>query len=220
MTPVVCFSRQRPLGCGISKELRLLRRDTHVNGAKQTGSRSIRLPSLFDRNCKMVRPPLSRGGHRSDKTACHYVVEAAVQLYNEHNSSSLCRLQVGLGAVPPRDDITLIASRAANRGEFSGLPEGAAIAAASTAIPTDGRSRIAAELPGMMSSCTIRPVIRPMLPSPRSLPPHPASAFMVRTSGLPARDQAGPTGLSRRGRLWRIHPRRSRRPAHRCGQSP
>lgn len=47
----------------------------------------------------------------------------------DHDSASACRLEVNLSAVPPRDDVTLIKSRAANRGEFSGLPEGSTIAA-------------------------------------------------------------------------------------------
>jgi hypothetical protein len=47
----------------------------------------------------------------------------------DHDSSSACRLQVNLSAVPPRDDVTLIESRAPNSGEFSGLPEEAQIAA-------------------------------------------------------------------------------------------
>jgi hypothetical protein len=50
-------------------------------------------------------------------------------LHIDHDSSSTCRLQVNLSAVPPRDDITLIKSRASNDGEFSGLPEGAQITA-------------------------------------------------------------------------------------------
>lgn len=42
---------------------------------------------------------------------------------------SCCRLQVALSAVPPRDDVTLIAARAASRGASEGLPEGAEITA-------------------------------------------------------------------------------------------
>jgi pectate lyase len=47
----------------------------------------------------------------------------------DHDSASMCRLQVSLGAVPPRDDITLIESRAPNSGEFSGLTEGSQVTA-------------------------------------------------------------------------------------------
>ncbi|AEU37498.1 pectate lyase family protein [Granulicella mallensis] len=47
----------------------------------------------------------------------------------EHDATSHCRLRVSLSAVPPRDDITLVASRVATRGTFSDLPEGAEIAA-------------------------------------------------------------------------------------------
>ncbi len=47
----------------------------------------------------------------------------------DHDSSSRCRLQVMLSSVPPRNDVTLIRSRAPNKGEFSGLPEGSQITA-------------------------------------------------------------------------------------------
>jgi pectate lyase len=50
-------------------------------------------------------------------------------LYIRHDETGTCRLQVNLSSVPPRDDITLIESRAQNRGEFSGLPEGSQITA-------------------------------------------------------------------------------------------
>jgi hypothetical protein len=50
-------------------------------------------------------------------------------LYIKHDETGTCRLQVNLSAVPPRDDITLIESRAPNRGEFSDLPEGSQITA-------------------------------------------------------------------------------------------
>jgi pectate lyase len=45
----------------------------------------------------------------------------------DHDAKSSCNLHVNLAAPPPRDDVTLIASEAANEGEFSGLPEGAQI---------------------------------------------------------------------------------------------
>jgi pectate lyase len=47
----------------------------------------------------------------------------------DHDASSMCRLQVNLSSVPPRDDITLIESRAPNVGEFSGLFEGSQVMA-------------------------------------------------------------------------------------------
>lgn len=42
----------------------------------------------------------------------------------DHDSKSSCRLLLKSTAVPPRDDITLIESEAANNGEFSRLSEG------------------------------------------------------------------------------------------------
>ena len=47
----------------------------------------------------------------------------------EHDRSSHCRLQIGLKAIPPRDDVTLVSSSVAIRGMFEGLPEGADITA-------------------------------------------------------------------------------------------
>lgn len=47
----------------------------------------------------------------------------------DHDASSTCRLQVNLSAVPPRNDITLIESRAPNAGEFSGLSEDSQVTA-------------------------------------------------------------------------------------------
>ena len=40
-----------------------------------------------------------------------------------------CRLRIELSAIPPRDDVTLIAAKALTRGEFDGLPEGSEIVA-------------------------------------------------------------------------------------------
>lgn len=40
-----------------------------------------------------------------------------------------CRLEISLGAVPPREDITLVASRVGAVGAFDGLPEGSEITA-------------------------------------------------------------------------------------------
>ncbi|MBS1816285.1 MAG: hypothetical protein JSS87_15550 [Acidobacteria bacterium] len=47
----------------------------------------------------------------------------------EHDATGKCLLQINLSAVPPREDITLIESRAPNRGEFSNTPEGAQVTA-------------------------------------------------------------------------------------------
>ena len=47
----------------------------------------------------------------------------------DHDQSSRCRLDVKLSSVPPRDDITLIQSRASGSGEFSGLPEASQVTA-------------------------------------------------------------------------------------------
>lgn len=46
-----------------------------------------------------------------------------------HDHRSHCRLQIALSAIPPRDDVTLVASRVATRGTFDGLPEGAGVMA-------------------------------------------------------------------------------------------
>jgi hypothetical protein len=43
--------------------------------------------------------------------------------------TSHCILAIGLKAIPPREDVTLVASRVATRGTFEGLPEGAGISA-------------------------------------------------------------------------------------------
>lgn len=40
-----------------------------------------------------------------------------------------CRLEVGLSAVPPRDDVTLVAGHVKPRGTFDGLPEGGEVTA-------------------------------------------------------------------------------------------
>jgi len=47
----------------------------------------------------------------------------------DHDRTSQCSLQIGLKAIPPRDDVTLVSSAVAIRGTFDGLPEGAGIAA-------------------------------------------------------------------------------------------
>lgn len=47
----------------------------------------------------------------------------------EHDARSRCDLRIGLSAVPPREDVTLVSSRVRTSGEFSGLPEGAEIRA-------------------------------------------------------------------------------------------
>jgi hypothetical protein len=47
----------------------------------------------------------------------------------QHDATSHCRLDIALSAVPPRDDVTLVSSRAATRGTFDGLPEGSEISA-------------------------------------------------------------------------------------------
>jgi hypothetical protein len=45
----------------------------------------------------------------------------------DHDQLSRCLLQIGLRAVPPREDVTLVAGKVAIRGQFDGLPEGAEI---------------------------------------------------------------------------------------------
>lgn len=45
------------------------------------------------------------------------------------DSNSLCRLQIVLSSVPPREDITLVSGNVAIKGTFDGLPEGSEIAA-------------------------------------------------------------------------------------------
>jgi hypothetical protein len=47
----------------------------------------------------------------------------------EHDATSHCVLRIGLSAVPPPDDVTLIASRVATRGSFDDLAEGGKISA-------------------------------------------------------------------------------------------
>jgi len=46
------------------------------------------------------------------------------------NGASRCRLEIALVAVPPREDITLVASHVPTSGTFDGLPEGSEITAA------------------------------------------------------------------------------------------
>jgi hypothetical protein len=41
----------------------------------------------------------------------------------------VCRLQIRLGAVPPREDVTLIAMHTKMQGEFDSLPKGAEVSA-------------------------------------------------------------------------------------------
>jgi len=45
-------------------------------------------------------------------------------------TGGLCRLEILLSAVPPREDITLVSSHVPTRGAFDGLPEGSEITAA------------------------------------------------------------------------------------------
>ncbi|MEI6465364.1 MAG: hypothetical protein WCQ89_11630, partial [Verrucomicrobiota bacterium] len=42
---------------------------------------------------------------------------------------NICRLSIGLSAVPPREDVTLIATHVKTKGEFDGLTEGSEISA-------------------------------------------------------------------------------------------
>jgi hypothetical protein len=46
-----------------------------------------------------------------------------------HDEHSHCRLEIGLSAVPPREDITLVTGRVPIRGTFDGLPEGSPVIA-------------------------------------------------------------------------------------------
>jgi pectate lyase len=47
----------------------------------------------------------------------------------EHDATSRCDLKIGLAAIPPREDVTLVSSKAATAGTFNNLPEGAEIVA-------------------------------------------------------------------------------------------
>jgi len=47
----------------------------------------------------------------------------------EHDGGSHCNLKIGLSAVPPREDVTLVSSKVATRGTFDGLPEGSEVSA-------------------------------------------------------------------------------------------
>lgn len=47
----------------------------------------------------------------------------------KHDRRSHCYLRIGLSAVPPREDITLVTSRVSIEGTFDGLPEGSKISA-------------------------------------------------------------------------------------------
>ena len=47
----------------------------------------------------------------------------------EHDAQSHCRLQISLTAVPPREDVTLLATNVPIRGTFDGLPDGSEITA-------------------------------------------------------------------------------------------
>lgn len=47
----------------------------------------------------------------------------------EHDAASHCRLRIGLSAVPPRGNVTLLSSHVPTRGTFDGLPEGSEITA-------------------------------------------------------------------------------------------
>jgi pectate lyase len=46
-----------------------------------------------------------------------------------HDTSSHCNLRISLGAVPPREDVTLVSSHVPIQGTFDSLPEGSEIAA-------------------------------------------------------------------------------------------
>ena len=46
-----------------------------------------------------------------------------------HDAKGRVRLEIGLGAVPPRDNVTLVSSHLPIRGTFDGLPEGGEITA-------------------------------------------------------------------------------------------
>jgi hypothetical protein len=46
-----------------------------------------------------------------------------------HDRLSHCLLRVGLKAIPPREDVTLVSSQVATQGAFDGLPEGADVSA-------------------------------------------------------------------------------------------
>ena len=50
-------------------------------------------------------------------------------LHIVHDGSSHCRLRIALGAVPPREDVILVAGRVPIEGTFDDLPEGAPISA-------------------------------------------------------------------------------------------
>ena len=50
-------------------------------------------------------------------------------LHIEHDAASHCTLRIALSAIPPRDDVTLITSRAPSQGTFDNLPEGSKISA-------------------------------------------------------------------------------------------
>lgn len=50
-------------------------------------------------------------------------------LHVERDTQSRCRLQISLSAVPPREDVTLIAAKRPTKGNFDGLPEGSEIVA-------------------------------------------------------------------------------------------
>lgn len=64
----------------------------------------------------------------------HGVTPIAIQsrwqgLSIEHDAASYCGLRIGLSAVPPRGDVTLVSSHVPTRGTFDGLPEGSEIMA-------------------------------------------------------------------------------------------
>ena len=47
----------------------------------------------------------------------------------EHDTASHCLLRIGLSAVPPRNNVTLVSSHVPTRGIFDGLPEGSDLTA-------------------------------------------------------------------------------------------
>ena len=84
----------------------------------------------------------------------------------DHDRSSTCRLRVNLSAVPPRDDITLIESRAPNSGEFSELPESSQITATFNGHAYTWSLTYRGGTSGMMSSCITHLSIPRMPQSP------------------------------------------------------
>ena len=100
-----------------------------VEGSHLAGISALEFVSLLAAQDPSGRPGDSTLSFTLDE---HGVTPITIQsrwdgLHISHDSTSHCHLRIALSAVPPRDDVTLIASKAPNTGIFDDLPEGAQV---------------------------------------------------------------------------------------------